>query len=64
MKKDVGVTADHGYDYIIPQMRTVFFAAGPAILPEKYIEPFQNIEIYNLIAGDFFIFFSLVNESR
>ncbi|CAJ0939706.1 unnamed protein product, partial [Mesorhabditis belari] len=41
---------DHGYDYLEPEMRTVFFARGPAFQRKAVLAPFQNVEYYNLFA--------------
>lgn len=41
----------HGYDVAsMPEMRGIFFAAGPDLKAGMTIEPFQNINIYPLIA--------------
>ncbi|KHN85250.1 Ectonucleotide pyrophosphatase/phosphodiesterase C27A7.1 [Toxocara canis] len=47
---DVGVVADHGYDYLVDSMHAIFYARGPTIRPKLLLEPFQNIELFNLIA--------------
>jgi predicted AlkP superfamily pyrophosphatase or phosphodiesterase len=41
----------HGYDHEHPLMRAIFIARGPAFphAPNSRMEPFQNIEIYNII---------------
>jgi len=41
----------HGYDHEHPLMRAVFIARGPAFphAPNSRVEPFQNIEVYNII---------------
>eukprot|EP01080_Neovahlkampfia_damariscottae_P004626 gene4626-8199_t len=39
---------NHGYDNIEPDMNSIFFAFGPSIVQSK-IEPFVNIEVYNLM---------------
>uniref|UniRef100_A0A0M3ILW9 NUC domain-containing protein n=1 Tax=Ascaris lumbricoides TaxID=6252 RepID=A0A0M3ILW9_ASCLU len=46
---DVGVVADHGYDYLADSMHAIFYARGPDIKPKSLIEPFQNVELFNLI---------------
>ncbi|KAL6720853.1 hypothetical protein ACLMJK_002778 [Lecanora helva] len=41
----------HGYDHEHPLMRAIFVARGPAFphKPNSRLEPFQNIEVYNII---------------
>ncbi|KAL6712001.1 hypothetical protein ACN47E_003044 [Coniothyrium glycines] len=41
----------HGYDHEHPLMRAIFVARGPAFshIPGSRMEPFQNIELYNII---------------
>ncbi|KAI9046975.1 hypothetical protein LZ554_009050 [Drepanopeziza brunnea f. sp. 'monogermtubi'] len=41
----------HGYDHEHPLMRAIFVARGPAFphKPNSRVEPFQNIEVYNII---------------
>ncbi|KAF2270588.1 Phosphodiest-domain-containing protein [Lojkania enalia] len=41
----------HGYDHEHPLMRAIFVARGPAFphKPNSRVEPFQNIELYNII---------------
>ncbi|KAJ5059590.1 ectonucleotide pyrophosphatase/phosphodiesterase family member 1 [Bipolaris maydis] len=41
----------HGYDHEHPLMRAIFVARGPAFPhePGSQMEPFQNIEVYNII---------------
>ncbi|KAF2186835.1 Phosphodiest-domain-containing protein [Zopfia rhizophila CBS 207.26] len=41
----------HGYDFEHPLMRAIFVARGPAFphKPNSRVEPFQNIELYNII---------------
>jgi len=41
----------HGYDPArIPEMKAVFFAAGPDIRPQVTLPPFENVNVYPLIA--------------
>jgi hypothetical protein len=41
----------HGYDVLkMPEMRGIFYAAGPDLKAGLSIEEFQNIHIYPLIA--------------
>lgn len=45
---DVG---GHGYDpRLMPEMKGVFFAAGPDILPGRNVAPFENINLYPWLA--------------
>ncbi|KAA8567681.1 hypothetical protein EYC84_008154 [Monilinia fructicola] len=41
----------HGYDHEHPLMRAIFIARGPAFPhePNSRVEPFQNIEVYNIV---------------
>ncbi|KAF1975374.1 Phosphodiest-domain-containing protein [Bimuria novae-zelandiae CBS 107.79] len=41
----------HGYDHEHPLMRAIFVARGPAFphKPNSRVEPFQNINVYNII---------------
>ncbi|EPQ61846.1 Bgt-3746 [Blumeria graminis f. sp. tritici] len=41
----------HGYDNEHPLMRAIFIAKGPSFkkVPNSLLEPFQNIEVYNII---------------
>ncbi|SPN99740.1 related to nucleotide diphosphatase [Cephalotrichum gorgonifer] len=41
----------HGYDHEHPLMRAIFVARGPAFPhpPNSRIDPFQNIEVYNML---------------
>ncbi|TVY53079.1 putative pyrophosphatase/phosphodiesterase, partial [Lachnellula suecica] len=41
----------HGYDHEHPLMRAIFVARGPAFphAPNSRVEPFQNIEVYNIV---------------
>uniref|UniRef100_A0A914HHL7 Ectonucleotide pyrophosphatase/phosphodiesterase family member 3 n=1 Tax=Globodera rostochiensis TaxID=31243 RepID=A0A914HHL7_GLORO len=45
---DYNVTSDHGYDYRFEQMHAIFFARGPNIRKGIRLEPFQNVELFNL----------------
>jgi len=41
----------HGYDATrMPEMKAIFFAAGPDIRPGITLEPFENVNVYPLIA--------------
>ncbi|PBP21765.1 Phosphodiest-domain-containing protein [Diplocarpon rosae] len=47
----------HGYDHEHPLMRAIFIARGPAFphAPNSRVEPFQNIEVYNIICDSLHI---------
>jgi alkaline phosphatase D len=41
----------HGYDVTrMPEMKATFFAAGPDIRPGISLQPFENVDVYPLIA--------------
>ena len=40
----------HGYDNQLESMRALFLAHGKAFKKGKVVEPFENVEIYNLMA--------------
>jgi predicted AlkP superfamily pyrophosphatase or phosphodiesterase len=41
----------HGYDATrMPEMKAIFFAAGPDIRPGIALEPFENVNVYPLVA--------------
>jgi predicted AlkP superfamily pyrophosphatase or phosphodiesterase len=40
----------HGYDNQLTSMRAIFIAHGPAFKKRLLIEPFENVQIYNLMA--------------
>jgi predicted AlkP superfamily pyrophosphatase or phosphodiesterase len=41
----------HGYDATrMPEMKAIFFAAGPDIRPGITLEPFENVDVYPLVA--------------
>lgn len=42
---------EHGYDATsMPEMKAIFFAAGPDIQPGIELEPFENVNVYPLVA--------------
>src|SRR5205085_94029 len=51
--KEDGLTSrgTHGYDPELADMRGIFIAHGPAIKSGLVIAPFENIQIYNLMAS-------------
>jgi predicted AlkP superfamily pyrophosphatase or phosphodiesterase len=40
----------HGYDNRIESMRAIFVAHGPAFKQSQVVAPFQNIDVYNVMA--------------
>jgi hypothetical protein len=41
----------HGYDpREMPEMKAIFFAAGPDIRPGTALKPFENVNVYPFIA--------------
>ncbi len=40
----------HGYDNQLESMRALFVAHGPAFKKEKVVEPFDNVDVYNVMA--------------
>ena len=45
-----GLRGGHGYDNELPSMRAVFIAHGSAFRKGAIIEPFENIQVYNVMA--------------
>jgi predicted AlkP superfamily pyrophosphatase or phosphodiesterase len=44
-----GLRGGHGYDNELASMRAIFIAHGPAFKKGAVIEPFENIQIYNVM---------------
>lgn len=45
------IKGDHGYDpYRMTSMRAIFYAEGPDIRPGATLPPFENVNIYPMIA--------------
>ncbi|GAU88702.1 hypothetical protein RvY_01345-2 [Ramazzottius varieornatus] len=44
------VYAFHGWDPVFFEMRAIFIAYGPSFRTNVTVEPFQNVELYNLFA--------------
>lgn len=40
----------HGYDNTFPEMRAIFIARGPALRKHEVIAPFDNVDVYPLLA--------------
>jgi predicted AlkP superfamily pyrophosphatase or phosphodiesterase len=40
----------HGYDNRLESMRAIFVAHGPAFKQSQVVEPFENVDLYNLMA--------------
>jgi predicted AlkP superfamily pyrophosphatase or phosphodiesterase len=41
---------EHGYDIADPAMRALFIARGPAFRKHAIVEPFDNVDVYSLLA--------------
>ena len=39
----------HGYDNELPSMRAIFIAHGRAFKKGTVIEPFENVQVYNMM---------------
>ena len=44
-----GLRGGHGYDNELPSMRAIFIAHGPAFKKGVVIEPFENVQVYNVM---------------
>ncbi len=44
-----GLRGGHGYDNELPSMRAIFIAHGSAFKTGAIIEPFENVQVYNLM---------------
>jgi predicted AlkP superfamily pyrophosphatase or phosphodiesterase len=44
------LAGEHGYDNAIPDMGATFYAWGPAFKPGLTITPFENVNVYPLVA--------------
>ena len=40
----------HGWDNTYPSMHSFFMATGPAFKKSNLVEPFDNVDLYNLVA--------------
>jgi predicted AlkP superfamily pyrophosphatase or phosphodiesterase len=40
----------HGYDNRLESMRAIFIAHGPAFKQPQVVEPFENVDVYNVMA--------------
>ncbi|HYV05259.1 MAG TPA: ectonucleotide pyrophosphatase/phosphodiesterase [Blastocatellia bacterium] len=49
-KGDLNLRGGHGYDNELASMRATFIARGPAFKKGAVIDPFENIQIYNMMA--------------
>jgi predicted AlkP superfamily pyrophosphatase or phosphodiesterase len=45
-----GVRGSHGFDPALPSMRAVFVAAGPSFLQGRTLPPFDNVDVYPMVA--------------
>lgn len=41
---------NHGYDNALPSMRAIFIARGPSFRMGTLLEPFENVNVYSLLA--------------
>ncbi len=41
----------HGFDNRLESMRAIFIARGPAFKKAIVVEPFENVDVYNIMAG-------------
>jgi hypothetical protein len=44
------IAGEHGYDNAVPDMGATFYAWGPAFKSGMTITPFENVNVYPLIA--------------
>ncbi|WP_411850398.1 ectonucleotide pyrophosphatase/phosphodiesterase [Stenotrophomonas sp. LGBM10] len=49
-KRTPGDRGSHGYDNALPSMRAVFIARGPSFKQGTVIAPFDNVDVYPLLA--------------
>ncbi len=42
---------DHGYDWLCPDMHSVFYAEGPAFKKGFSVDTLYNVDIYNIVTG-------------
>lgn len=45
------IRGGHGYDNALDSMKALFIARGEAFKKRKVVEPFENVEIYNLMCA-------------
>lgn len=45
-----GTRGSHGYDPALESMRSLFIAHGPAFVPATVLPPFDNVDVYPLLA--------------
>jgi predicted AlkP superfamily pyrophosphatase or phosphodiesterase len=48
--RKTGLRGGHGYDNELPSMRAIFIAHGSAFKTRTVIEPFENIQVYSVMA--------------
>lgn len=41
----------HGWDNLFPEMHAIFMALGPAFKTTTVVEPFENVQLYNLFCA-------------
>ena len=42
---------DHGYDWLCPDMHSIFYAEGPAFKKGFSVDTLYNVDIYNIVTG-------------
>ncbi len=49
---EIGAKGEHGWDpAIMPEMKAIFYAEGPDIKAGVKLQPFENVNIYDFVAG-------------
>lgn len=49
-RTSTGTRGSHGYDPALESMRALFIAQGPAFVPSQVVPPFDNVDVYPLLA--------------
>ncbi|MCD7099699.1 ectonucleotide pyrophosphatase/phosphodiesterase [Stenotrophomonas sp. MMGLT7] len=49
-RADGGTRGSHGFDPALPSMRAVFMASGPSFRQGQTLPPFDNVDVYPLLA--------------
>jgi predicted AlkP superfamily pyrophosphatase or phosphodiesterase len=49
---EIGAKGEHGWDpRLMPEMKAIFYAEGPDIKAGAKLQPFENVNIYDFVAG-------------
>ena len=49
---EIGAKGEHGWDpRLMPEMKAIFYAEGPDIKAGVKLQPFENVNIYDFVAG-------------